>query len=111
MKLSKEVLKGHIDTLILSILASKDCYGYEIAKNVRVKCNGAFELKEGTMYLALKRLESKSLVKSYWGEEISEGGRRKYYTITSQGIDMLSIKKEEWNLIQNIMNLFLMEDK
>ena len=37
MELNKEVLKGHIDTLILSILKEKDCYGYEIAKQVREK--------------------------------------------------------------------------
>ena len=37
MELSKEVLKGHIDTLIVSILNEKDCYGYEIAKQVREK--------------------------------------------------------------------------
>ena len=66
MELNKEALKGHIDTIILSILNEQDCYGYEIAKTVKVKCNNMFELKEGTMYLALKRMESKGFIESYW---------------------------------------------
>ena len=68
MELNKEALKGHIDTIILSILNEKDCYGYEIAKTVKVKCNNMFELKEGTMYLALKRMESKGFIESYWSQ-------------------------------------------
>ncbi len=46
MELNKEMLKGHIDTLILSILKEKDCYGYEVGKIVRSKSNGIFEFKE-----------------------------------------------------------------
>ena len=66
MELNKEALKDHIDTIILSILNEQDCYGYEIAKTVKVKCNNMFELKEGTMSLALKRMESKGFIESYW---------------------------------------------
>ncbi|MEG2787434.1 MAG: PadR family transcriptional regulator [Romboutsia sp.] len=107
MELNKEVLKGHIDTLIISILKEKDCYGYEIAKQVREKSE--FELKEGTMYLALKRMESKNLIESYWSNEQSLGGRRKYYNLTDDGKDFLEVKKEEWRFIKKIMNQFLGE--
>ncbi|WP_434796468.1 PadR family transcriptional regulator [Terrisporobacter vanillatitrophus] len=110
MELNKEALKGHIDTLILSILNKEDCYGYEIAKKVRIKCNNTFELKEGTMYLALKRMESKSLIESYLGGESGVGVRRKYYKITEEGKEALTIKKKEWYFIQNIMNSFLEEE-
>lgn len=57
MEVNKEVLKGHIDTIILSLLHSRDMYGYELAKLVREKSEEQFELKEGTLYLSLKRLE------------------------------------------------------
>lgn len=109
MELNKEVLKGHIDTLILSIVKEKDCYGYEIAKIVREK--STFELKEGTMYLSLKRMESKNLVTSYWGSEQGAGGRRKYYNLTDEGREFLDIKKKEWYFIQNIMKQFLGEEE
>ena len=68
-----------LEMLFLKILSIRDCYGYEIAKTVKVKCNNMFELKEGTMYLALKRMESKGFIESYWSQEESAGGRRKYY--------------------------------
>lgn len=108
MELSKETLKGHIDTLILSILKDKDSYGYEISKQVREKSE--FELKEGTMYLALKRMESKGLIQAYWGSEESSGGRRKYYNLTDEGRNFLEIKKQEWRFIKKIMNQFLGEE-
>ncbi len=105
MELNKEVLKGHIDTLILAILDEKDSYGYEIAKIVRDKTT--FELKDGTMYVSLKRLETKGLIKSYWGNEQGAGSRRKYYNITDEGRTALDIKIQEWDFVQNIMNQFL----
>ena len=107
MELSKEVLKGHIDTLIVSILNEKDCYGYEIAKQVREKSE--FELKEGTMYLALKRMESKNIIKSYWSNEQSSGGKRKYYNLTDEGKEFLALKKQEWRFIKSVMNQFFGE--
>ena len=55
VELNKELLKGHIDTLILAILEKNDSYGFEIAKNVLNKTT--FELKDGTLYISLKRME------------------------------------------------------
>ena len=97
----------NFDMLVLSILNSKDCYGYEIAKQVREKSE--FELKEGTMYLALKRMESKNIIKSYWSNEESLGGKRKYYNLTDEGKDFLEVKKKEWRFIKSVMNQFLGE--
>ena len=107
MELNKEALKGHIDTIILSILNEKDCYGYEIAKTVKAKCNNMFELKEGTMYLALKRMESKGFIESYWSQEESAGGRRKYYKMTDLGKETYQTKKKEWFFIKEVMGSFL----
>ena len=73
-----QLKKGILELCVLSVLSKKDCYGYEIAKQVREKSE--FELKEGTMYLALKRMESEKLITSYFSNEQSSGGRRKYYT-------------------------------
>ena len=64
MELNKEILKGHIDTMILAILEKNDSYGFEIAKNVLEQTT--FELKDGTLYISLKRLESKGFIESYW---------------------------------------------
>jgi DNA-binding PadR family transcriptional regulator len=107
LEINKEVLKGHIDTLILSLLHSRDMYGYDLAKTVREKSENQFELKEGTLYLSLKRLEQNKWVNSYWGDEQGPGGRRKYYKLTSLGEDELNRKRAEWQFVKQIMDSFL----
>ncbi|MGD6940584.1 PadR family transcriptional regulator [Cytobacillus gottheilii] len=107
MEINKEVLKGHIDTLILSLLQKRDMYGYELAKLVREKSENQFELKEGTLYLSLKRLEKNKWISSYWGDEQGPGGRRKYYTLTSEGKDGFEQKRQEWEFVKKIMDSFL----
>lgn len=107
MEISKEVLKGHIDTLILSLLHRKDMYGYELAKIVREKSEEQFELKEGTLYLSLKRLEKSKWISPYWGEDQGPGGRRKYYKLTELGKEGFKEKRAEWNYVKKIMDSFI----
>ena len=105
MELNKEILKGHIDTMILAILEKNDSYGFEITKNVLEQTT--FELKDGTLYISLKRLESKGFIESYWQSSQGPGNRRKYYKITQYGIESLDKKVDEWNFVKNIMDKFL----
>ncbi|WP_318619089.1 PadR family transcriptional regulator [Priestia megaterium] len=107
MEISREILKGHIDTLILSLLYQRDMYGYELAKIVREKSDEQFELKEGTLYLSLKRLEKNNWISSYWGSEQGPGGRRKYYKLTSLGKQGFEDKRLEWQFIKKMMDSFL----
>ncbi len=107
LEINKEVLKGHIDTIILSLLHNRDMYGFELAKLVREKSNEQFELKEGTLYLSLKRLEKNKWIESYWGDEQGPGGRRKYYKITSIGKDGFEEKRLEWQFVKKIIDSFL----
>ncbi|MGU3397290.1 PadR family transcriptional regulator [Priestia sp. D51] len=107
MEISREILKGHIDTLILSLLHQRDMYGYELAKIVREKSEEQFELKEGTLYLSLKRLEKNNWVSSYWGDEQGPGGRRKYYKVTSLGTQNFEAKRLEWQFVKKMMDSFL----
>ncbi|WP_261134313.1 PadR family transcriptional regulator [Bacillus sp. Marseille-Q3570] len=111
MEINKEVLKGHIDTLILALLHSRDMYGYELAKLVREKSDNQFELKEGTLYLSLKRLEKNKWISSYWGDEQGPGGRRKYYKLTSLGEEGFEKKRAEWRFIKNVIDSFLEGEK
>ena len=107
MEINKEVLKGHIDTLILSLLNSRDMYGYEIAKMVREKSKEQFELKEGTLYLSLKRLEKNEWIESYWSDEQGPGGRRKYYKLTQLGEEGFNQKRKEWEFVKQLIDSFL----
>lgn len=101
---NKELLKGSIDLLLLSLIAQKDQYGYELARLIRVKSNEVYEIGEGTLYPALKRLETLKAVESYWGEA-NEGGRRKYYRITKQGRGLLQEKMKDWQTLSHLVAL------
>ncbi|OAB37055.1 PadR family transcriptional regulator [Paenibacillus macquariensis subsp. defensor] len=107
MEIDKEVLKGYIDTILLSLLQDKPVYGYELARTALDRSEGSFELKEATLYLSLKRLEKNELVTSFWGDSNSGGGRRKYYEMTGAGIERLQQKKVEWEFVKKTIDQFL----
>lgn len=100
------MLKGYIDIIILSMLYREDLYGYELGKRVKEQTQNNFELKEGTLYLAFKRLEQSGYIESYWGDE-SVGGRRKYYRLKHVGRSHLIKRKREWEHLKTIMDLIL----
>ncbi|MFD9628195.1 PadR family transcriptional regulator [Peribacillus muralis] len=105
-KLSSDLLRGHVDTMILKLLQSGDKYGYEISKLIYVSSNEQYELKEATMYSSLKRLEKDGCILSYWGDA-TQGGRRKYYKITSIGEDTYTQNKNEWEQAKRILESLL----
>ncbi|GMK37707.1 hypothetical protein PCCS19_07610 [Paenibacillus sp. CCS19] len=60
MDINKEMLKGYIESVILSQLRHEDHYGYEICRRIRDISEHTFEIKEGTLYIVLKRLRTVS---------------------------------------------------
>jgi DNA-binding PadR family transcriptional regulator len=105
-RISSDLIRGHIDTMLLRVLAERDSYGYEIVKTISQKSGGAYELKEPSLYTSLKRLEKESLIESYWGEE-SQGGRRKYYHLTPKGGTQLAAAIQQWQAAQQVINAIL----
>ncbi|MEG1267964.1 MAG: PadR family transcriptional regulator [Oscillospiraceae bacterium] len=104
--INSDLIRGHIDTIILKILLNGDNYGYEIIKAVLVNSGGEYDLKEPSLYTSLKRLEKQGLIESYWGDE-SQGGRRKYYHITESGKSAFENALSEWIIAQKIINQLL----
>ncbi|GHU84612.1 PadR family transcriptional regulator [Clostridia bacterium] len=105
-KMSSDLLRGHTDTIVLSVLKSDDSYGYEICKSILEKTDNLFELKEATLYSSFRRLEQLGCISSYWGNE-SCGGRRKYYRITDAGLKMRERNIADWKFANKILsNLF-----
>lgn len=100
--MDKELMKGSIDILLLSLIENEDLYGYEIAKMLKEKSNDLYCMGEGTLYPALQRLEKKGLIKSYW-IDLESGNRRKYYTITESGKKELNEKIKQWNILNNLI--------
>ncbi|GGH30882.1 PadR family transcriptional regulator [Paenibacillus segetis] len=108
--MNTEMLKGTIDLLILSVLKEKASYGYEISRTIKLKTQGEFEIQEATLYLALKRLEKHDAISSFWGDE-THGGKRKYYSITEEGVQLLNRDIQDWVNTTNIVNRFIQSPK
>lgn len=105
-EINSDLIRGHIDTIILRILQDGDNYGYEIMKAVSVNSDNGYELKEPSLYTSLRRLENQKLIESYWGDE-SHGGRRKYYRITESGKAAYEKALAEWLHAQKIITKLL----
>ncbi len=92
--MDSRLLWGTVEMLILEVVSAGQTYGYEITQQVFGLSDGYFELKEGSLYPALHRLERQKLLSSYWSE--IDGRRRKYYKLTAAGRRALGAKRDEW---------------
>lgn len=107
-EINRDMIKGFINPVVLSVVSRGDTYGYEIAKYVNDQTNGALDLKEGTLYPSLRRLEAEGFIESYWGTEAG-GPRRRYYRITTSGLAELKSAKDGWRKDKRVIGLFLGE--
>src|SRR5437016_8761905 len=89
-----EVLKGHLDALVLAALEVEPAHGYGIIQRLRRRSDDVFKLPEGTVYPALHRLERDGLVKSRW--TAASGRRRRVYRLTRSGREALTVRRFEW---------------
>lgn len=100
--MNKEMMKGSIDLLLLSVIAKQDSYGYEIVQALKQSSNEMYSMSEGTLYPALKRLEAYGYITSYWTEQ--ENSRpRKYYQLTEEGAKALKSKLDDWKQINQLI--------
>jgi len=100
-----EVLKGHVDLLLLAVLAEKQAHGYRIVEMLRDRSDGVFELAEGTVYPALYRLERRGLVASGW--HAPEGRRRRVYRLTRAGRRELARRRKAWERYEDAVRAVL----
>ena len=89
-----QMRKGSTEILILSLLAERPMYGYEISQLLERRSGGYFEMKEGLLYPALHRMQQNGWLSSDW--QSVDGRRRKYYQLTSLGQDVLGEQATEW---------------
>lgn len=103
--ISADLIRGHINTIILRTLYERDKYGYEIIEEIESKSHGQYTLKQPTLYSALKRLESQGYINAYWkNDEVSQGGRRKYYTLTDSGREITERNQAEWEYSRTVID-------
>lgn len=103
--ISSDLIRGHINTIILRALYERDKYGYEIMNDIEEKSHGQYSLKQPTLYSALKRLENQGYLRAYWKtDEVSNGGRRKYFSLTESGKEITEKNLAEWEYSRTIID-------
>ncbi len=91
--MTAEELKGHLDALILAILAREPLHGYAVIEALKSRSGGKLSLPEGTVYPALHRLERSGFLASEWSRN---GRKRRVYRLTNRGERELGLRRERW---------------
>ena len=106
LQLVMDILQGTLDLLILRALELTPMHGVGIAARIHQVTNGAFVVKPGSLFPALRRLEQKAWIEGEWGP--SENNRRaRYYKLTRSGRAQLAEEKRNWYRMTSAMNWML----
>lgn len=109
LSISSDLIRGHINTIILRALYDGDKYGLEIIQEIEKKTSGQYILKQPTLYSSLKRLESQGYITSYWGGGETNGGRRRYYALTESGRSITEQNQAEWEYSRTVIDKLISE--
>ena len=91
----RDLLRGSLDLVVLSALVDGAKYGYLIQNRIREVSQRRVDLKAGTLYPLLHRLEADKLIRCKWDD--STGRRRKWYVLTAAGRKRLKVQAQQWH--------------
>jgi len=94
-RFERELMRGSLDLMVLSVLADGANYGYLIQKRVREAGGDLVKLQAGTLYPLLHRLEADGAIKSRWDH--SSGRKRKWYELTPAGRRRIRDQAVQWD--------------
>lgn len=100
--ISSDLIRGHIDTIILHALKNGDKFAGQISDFIEEKSNSQYKINQATLYSSLKRLESLKYVSSYMYD--IEGGRRKFFKITTEGLEYVDKNLNSWTFSRSIID-------
>jgi len=92
----RELKKGSAELLILSLVESRARHGYEIAKTIEQRSDGALRFHLASLYPLLYRLEKRGWIQGRWVEKEGQR-RRKYYSLTDEGRQVLDSQRRGWD--------------
>jgi DNA-binding PadR family transcriptional regulator len=101
-----EMLKGHLDAIVLAALEAGPAHGYAIIETIRRGSSSTFDLPEGTVYPALHRLEEAGLLSSAWMTPPG-GRRRRLYSLTKAGSADLAGRRKAWGRFSQAVEALL----
>jgi PadR family transcriptional regulator PadR len=98
--------QGTLDLLILTIVANGPQHGYAIAQRLQRTSNDVIQVRQGSLYPALHRLDNRGLLATEWRQ--SETGRdAKYYRLTKKGRAELERERESWRKFTRAIDIVL----
>ncbi|GAA1970337.1 helix-turn-helix transcriptional regulator [Amycolatopsis minnesotensis] len=89
-----DVLRGHLDALLLAVLDGRKLHGYAIIEALQLRTDGVLDLPTGTVYPALRRLERAGFLASEW--DVVSGRKRRTYRLTRAGQRELAAERAGW---------------
>lgn len=92
--INSELLRGSLELMVLSTLSDGKKYGYLIQAKLRESSREVVDMKAGTLYPILHKLEKEGWVKCHWENET--GRKRKWYELTAAGQKQLRSRADEW---------------
>lgn len=96
------LLQGTLDLLILRALGTGELHGLGVSRRIDQITQGTFQVKPGSLFPALHRMEEAGWLTSFWGD--SENNRRaKFYRLTRAGRSQLEVETEQWQIIVTAM--------
>lgn len=98
MKKKTDLLQGTLHLLILQALAPRPLHGLGVSQRINQITKETFEVKPGSLFPALHRMEEAGWLKSSWGES-ANNRRAKFYSLTKSGERQLAAETEEWERI------------
>ena len=100
-----ELLKGTLDMLVLQTLSVRPLHGYGIAQRLQQVTRNALQIRQGSLYPALYRLEKRGLLKASWK---NMGGRdAKFYALTRAGERQLEAERTSWDRLSDAVRMVL----
>ncbi|MCH1624031.1 PadR family transcriptional regulator [Ferdinandcohnia quinoae] len=101
MSIRSQLLKGILDGCVLAVIEKETVYGYELSQKLQEV--GLDDVSEGTIYPVLLRLQKNGLIRGEMRPS-DAGPNRKYYFLTAEGHEALTIITEEWKQISKPVN-------
>src|SRR5881628_4236498 len=103
MSEDRELRKGSAETVILALLEERDRHGYEIAKLIEQRSDGALKFHVASLYPTLYRLERRGLIQGRWVEKSGQR-RKRFYRLTAEGQKMLASQRRSWSAFFAALN-------
>lgn len=103
--MKRDAIRGHLETLVLSVLSREDLAGAGVSDRLRGFSGGLFDLAAGTLYPALYRLEARGLLES--SQQLVNGRRQRVYRLTPAGRRALVEEINDWHELCSAVNAVL----